>query len=126
MKLVLDTSIIVDFLRGGKIGAAFFNEEREDIAFYLPTIVVFELLSGQSTKDPIKLKKINDLIKHFQKVELTESIAKRGGIIYRDITPNLDVPDYIIAASALEIDGAVVTINRKHFEQIPNLTLFPL
>ncbi|HCB23099.1 TPA: VapC toxin family PIN domain ribonuclease, partial [Candidatus Daviesbacteria bacterium] len=119
MRLVLDTSIIIDYLRDGKIGVAFFNEEQEDITFYLPTIVIFELLSGQSTKIPTKLKIINEFLKYFQRIELTESIAERAGKIYRDITAKLEVPDYIIAASALEIGGTVVTLNTKHFQQIP-------
>ncbi len=126
MKLVLDTSIIIDYLRDGKTGGAFFNEEQEDVIFYLPTIVIFELLSGQSTKIPTKLKIINEFIKYFQRLELTESIAERAGTIYRDVTTKLEVPDYIIAASALEIGGTVVTLNTKHFQQIPGISIYPL
>lgn len=126
MKLVLDTSIIIDYLRNDKRGVAFFNKEQEDIAFYLPTIVIFELFSGKSTQNFAKLKIIIDFIRYFQRIELTESIAERAGQIYRDISTTLQVPDYIIGASALEIGGMVVTLNRKHFEQIPNLAIYPL
>lgn len=124
MKLVLDTSIIIDYLRNGKVGVEFFNKVAEDTVFFIPTIVIFELFSGQSTKDPQKLKKIIDFIEYFQKIELTETIAQKAGEIYRDLSSTLQPPDYIIAASALETGGVVVTLNKKHFEPIPNLKLY--
>jgi predicted nucleic acid-binding protein len=125
MNLVLDTSIIIDYLRNGKEGVAFFQEEGVDVAFYIPTIVIFELLSGQSTKDPEKLKLINEFLRFFTRIDLTESIAERAGEIYRDISKTLQVPDYVVAASALEIGGTVVTLNKKHFAQITHLKLYP-
>lgn len=126
MKLVLDTSIIIDYLRNGNKGREFFNAERAIADFYLPTIVIFELFSGKSTQSPATLKLISDFIKFFQRLELTESIAEQAGKIYRDTTTSLQVPDYIIGASALEVGGTVVTLNKKDFKQIPNLSIYPL
>jgi len=56
----------------------------------------------------------------------TEKIAISAERLYRDVSKNLDVPDYIIVASALEINGMVVTLNKSHFTLIPNLTLYSL
>lgn len=126
MKLVLDTSIIIDYLRGGKKGKEFFDAERAIADFYLPTIVIFELFSGKSTQNFSALEIVNDFIKFFQRIELTESIAEQAGKIYRDATTSLQVPDYIIGATALEVGGIVVTLNQKHFEQIPNIDLYPI
>lgn len=126
MKLILDTSIIIDYLRNGKQGREFFDAERSIADFYLPTVVIFELFSGKSTQSPATLKLISDFIKFFQRVELTESIAEQAGKIYRDTTTSLQVPDYIIGASALEVGGTVVTLNKKDFEQIPHLSIYPL
>lgn len=126
MKLVLDTSIIIDYLRNGKQGIEFFNKERAISEFFLPTIVIFELFSGKSTLNITALEIVNDFIKFFQRIELNENIAERAGKIYRDSTTFLQVPDYIIGASALEINAQVVTLNKKHFAQIPNINLYPL
>lgn len=126
MKLVLDTSIIIDYLRDGKKGVEFFDKERVISEFYLPTIVIFELFSGKSTQNFTALEIVNDFIKFFQRIELTESIAEQAGKIYRDVSTSLQVPDYIIAASALEVNATVVTLNKKHFEQIPNISIYPL
>lgn len=124
MRLVIDTSILIDYLRGGIKWEELLSGFERDAEIYLPTIVIFELFSGKSTSDPRVAKEINNFIKFFQKVELTEKIAKRAGELFRDVSKNLDAPDYIIAASALELSATVVTFNKKHFEQIKNLNLY--
>lgn len=128
MKIVVDTSILIDYLRGGKRGGQFIEEVEgdDDSELFLPTIVVFELFSGQSTKSPIVVTKILNLLKFFQRIELTEEIAIQAGQLYRDTKKTLQVPDYIIAASAVQINAQVATLNQRHFEQIPNINLYPL
>jgi len=126
MKLVIDTSILIDYLRGGTLWEKLIRSLEKDTEIYLPTIVVFELFSGKSTSNPKIAKEINNFLSYFQRVELTEDIAKRAGKLFRDVNKNLGAPDYIIAASALELNATVVTLNTKHFEQITNLNIYPL
>lgn len=127
MKFVIDTSILIDHLRGGKTWKNFLVEIKgEDISLSIPTIVIFELFSGKSTQNSYIVNKIAKLLKNFQQIELDERIAKRAGMIYRDISKTLQVPDYLVAASALEVGATVLTLNRKHFQEIPNLSLYPL
>jgi len=124
MKLVLDTSIIIDYLRNGKTGVNFFGTVEQSVEFYIPTIVIFELFSGQSTKNLNKLKIILDFIEFFVRIELNEAIARRSGELSRDLKTTLQIPDYIIAASAMEVGAQVVTLNKKHFEKIPGVNLY--
>jgi len=126
MKLVIDTSILIDYLRGGILWEELIGNLKKDTEIYLPTIVVFEIFSGKSTSDPKIAKEINNFLAYFQRIELTDDIAKRAGELFRDVNKNLGAPDYIIAASALELNATVVTLNRKHFEQITNLNIYPL
>ena len=127
MKLVIDTSVLIDNLRGGIVWKTIVDDiESKNAELFMPTIVVFELFSGRSSQDSSMVNKINKLLEKFQRIELTEKIAKRAGELYRDISKTLEVPDYIIAASALSIGGTVVTLNKKHFEQIPGVSLYPL
>lgn len=92
----------------------------------MSTIVIFELFSGKSACDSSVSDKINRLLKNFRRIELDEKIAKRAAGLYRDISQTLQAPDYIIAASALEIGGTVLTLNTKHFQRISGLSLYPL
>lgn len=124
MKLVIDTSIIIDYLRGGIKWEEFLKGVDRESELFLPTGVVFELYSGQSTKKPSVSENILNLLKKFEAVDLNAGIAKRAGELCRDIGRHISPLDYIIAASALDMGGTVVTLNRKHFEQIPGLAVY--
>ena len=126
MKVVIDTSILIDYLRGGTKWEAFIENVDKEAELFLPTVVIFELFSGSSTKNQQKKQDVVDLLKQFHKIDLDEQIAKRAGELFRDLKKNLQVPDYIVAASALETGAAVLTLNTKHFQQIPHLSLYPL
>lgn len=126
MKVVVDTSILIDYLRGGKKWEKFIKEIDNGTELFLPTIVIFELFSGSSTKSLAKRFDIIDLLKQFRQVDLDEAIARLSGELYRDVKQTLEVPDYIIAASALQVNATVLTLNQKHFEQIPNVSIYPL
>lgn len=127
MRVIIDSSVFIDSLRGGKAGNVIFNNiEKLDAEIFIPTIVIFELFSGKSSKNSLIRAKITNLIRNFERVELTEEIAIRAGELYRQFGKHIGVSDYIIAASALEMNATVVTLNRKHFEKITNLNLYPL
>lgn len=126
MRVVIDTSIIIDYIRGGSKWENFIKNISEDSEFYLPTIVIYELFSGESTRQALHKKVITNFLRHFRRIELNEEIAIVAGELYRDVSKILGVGDYIIAASALAINAEVLTINRKHFQQIPNLKLYDL
>ena len=125
--LVCDSSIVVDKLRGGKSWTKFVGAlDEEDAKFYLSTISIFELYSGESTRNPAAAKVLREALKLFEKVEVTTKIAQRAGEIYRDAKVDLEMPDYVIAATALELGAEVVTLNRKHFGKVPGVRVFAL
>ena len=127
MKLVIDSSVLIDYLRGGIIGKKIFDTiEKQNPELFIPTIVFFELFSGTSTRNLAVATKIINLIQNFKRIELTEEIAIHAGEIYRQIGKHIGPQDYIIAASALSIGASVLTLNTKHFQQIPTLLLYPL
>ncbi len=125
MRVVLDTSVLIDHLRNGKASrSAFERLAKEKANIYIPTVVIYELFSGKSSKNASVEQEINQLIHNFKIIELSEKIAKVAGALYRDIGKTIGTSDYIIAASALEIDAIVVTLNIKHFSQISHLRVY--
>lgn len=126
MKLVIDTSILIDKLRRGTKWDDFLSGLDEGVDLYLPSIVIFELFSGLSSRKPEVAKDISNIRKYFHEVDLTSTIARRAAEINRDLVANLDVPDYIIAATAMEIGAQVVTLNKKHFSQIPQVVIYSI
>lgn len=128
MKIIVDSSIIIDYLRGGKKWDDFISvaETEQNSQLFLPTIVIFELYSGASTRSIKKLQEMIYFINQFERIDLNEHIARLAGELSRDAKQRIQAPDYIIAASALSINAVVLTLNKKHFEQIPHLALYPL
>ena len=126
MKLVLDTSIIIDYLRGGNSWEVLLSQIDKDTSFHIPTIVIYELFSGQSTKNPDVASKVNIFLKYFERVELTEKIAQHAGQLYREFGKQTGPADFIIAASAIDLGAKVITLNKKHFEQITGLSLYTI
>jgi predicted nucleic acid-binding protein len=124
MKLVFDTNILINHLRGGDVWDDILDKIDEDTKIYLPSIVMFELFSGQSSKNKKNFNKIMKLVKCFDLVDLDSEIAAKAGELYRDVSKSLEVSDYIVAATALHLKAEVVTLNRKHFRLIPELEVF--
>ncbi len=126
MKVVIDSSIIIDYLRGGKKWEGFINSAERDIQLFLPTVVIFELFSGNSTRNPQRLQEMISFTREFQRIDLNESLAKAAGELFRDAKIKMQAADCFIAASALEIGAQVLTFNTKHFQKIPGLILYPI
>ena len=126
MNLVLDTSIIIDHLRGGNQWELLLSKVKDEADFYIPTIVIYELFSGKSSKRPKVIEEIDTFLKNFKRIELTEKVAKRAGELYREGGGQAGAADYIVAASAFEVGASLITLNRRHFQQIPGLSIYPL
>ena len=121
---IIDSSILIDTLRGGGLWRQFINTvSPADPELVVPTIVIFELFSGKTSHDTEEYTRIMALLKGINRVQLTEDIAKKAGELYRLARQVIDTPDYIIAASALELNASVVTLNQKHFRQISGLKI---
>lgn len=125
MKLVFDTNILIESLRLKRNAINFIKKiESEDYKLFISSIVIFELFSGKSTRDKEQVKSIGNLLKFFEIVDIDKNIARKAGELYRDYSPVLQVPDYIVAATALELEAFVVTLNIKHFQKIPGIMIY--
>lgn len=125
MRIVFDTSVLIDGLRQNPIAEAllaYFEKGGDEL--YISSIVGFELFSGTSSQDTDQQKRIQEFLNFFEIVEVTWKIAKRAGEIYRTGIKDLQIPDYIIAATAFEIGAEVATLNQKHFRQIPGVRIY--
>ncbi len=125
MKLIIDTNVLIDALRLKKDATDIIDSfESFKDELYISSIVGFELFSGKSSENSYQQKLIRDFLDYFQVLDVTWNIAQRAGEIYRGGVTRLEFPDYIIAATAMELGGEVVTLNKKHFSQIPGIRLY--
>jgi toxin FitB len=108
---LLDTDVLIDHLRGHRRLDLF------DPAWKISVVTRCELFAGRNTNEPT-LQRTLDLI---DELPVDRVIAESAGRIRR--TTQLDTPDALIAATALEHGLPVMTRNRRHFERVANLVV---
>lgn len=124
MKFLLDTNIVVDFLRGKKPIV-------EKIGRILPqgigvsAISLAELYHGayKSSRPKYNLEKVEEFISvpGISVVDLDKQIAKNYGKMLADLEKNgvkLAEIDVMIAATAGEMELTILTGDKKHFARL--------
>lgn len=125
MKIVIDTSVYIDYLRSKKGLYIDLMELGHKHTFYTPTIVIQELWSGKSMGDPEVEKIVDRMIKPTKVIGLSKQVAKKSGDLIRKNLVS-DPEDAIIAATSLLLEAFLATHNTKHFKKVKGLRLFTL
>lgn len=122
MKAVIDSDIIIDFLRHQEKAKHFIEKIiNTDNTIYISALTEAEVLSGKDCNDDEKKGKTEDLLASFELLEVTQSLARKAAELRR----KYDVPlhDAIIAATALELAVPIYSRNSKDFKRIKELKL---
>lgn len=122
-KYLLDTSVIIDFLRRkDKEDSLLFRLAEEDLSISIITHT--ELYAGRSVwerKDA--MKELEDLFSDMTVLPLQQDVSKRAGSIKAQ-HPRINLLDCIVAASAIVHNLSLVTLNMKDFEPIQEIKLY--
>lgn len=122
MRLV-DTSVIVDHLRGYSPASELLDELlAEDVRLMTSELVRFELLAGVRSKDEEALETFLEVV---DIVPVVEPIARQGAALaraHRGSHSGIDSVDYLIAATSMVLDAPLLTRNVRHFPMLENLT----
>jgi predicted nucleic acid-binding protein len=113
MDFVVDTDVLIDFLRGREHARAFLTSMAEEGALCCSAITVAELYAGmRSTEKP----KTDELIDSLTILEVDKEIAqKAGGYKAGTKSHTLELADCIIAATAFCYKAVLATGNTKHY-----------
>jgi len=111
--LLVDTDILIDFLRGRENAKKFLLSALNESIICCSTITVAEVHAGMRESEREKTK---DLIDGLNIVDVTREIAEKAGSYKRsEKRQSLELADCLIAASAF-IKGAILaTGNGKHY-----------
>lgn len=117
--ILVDTDVMVDYLRGDEKAILFVKQRAERII--LSSIVVGELYAG--VKGDVEQATLDDVVSLFRVVPVTVDIAKAGGLLKRDFgkSHGVGIADAIIAATAQIENAQLKTLNVKHYPMIPRL-----
>ena len=123
MRLVLDTSVLIDHLRGRPAAATELIPSaiaRGD-ELWSSYVVRAELLAGMLAEEETATR---DLMRLVSWVEVDESISETAGALgrrYLRSHPGIEVADLIVAALVQELDAELKTTNLKHFPMFEEL-----
>jgi len=122
-KLLVDTDVLIDYLRGTTQAVEFLEEALINSKCYLSTITIAELYVG--VKDGNERKILDQFLSEFHIEACTLKIAEIGGLYRRDYgkSHGVGLADALIAATAIEIGAKLVSLNIKHFPMLNNVLL---
>jgi predicted nucleic acid-binding protein len=114
--LLLDTDVLVDYLRGQKDAVAYL--ELQTAPLVVSAITVAELYAG--VREGKERRILERFLLAFEMIPVDEEISKAGGLFRRDYgqSHGVGLADALIAATAEVRKAILVTLNRRHFPMI--------
>ncbi len=121
MAMLLDTCILIDYMR--QIPEA--REHIRSISGLLPISLVTVIELYGSVREGRERRQLEMLLTGCDIYEIDHALAVEAGLIFRQYSRShgIDIPDAIIAATAIIHDLELVTANRKHFPMVKKLTV---
>lgn len=118
MIALLDSCVAIDSFRGAAAARAAIDAAGTLVA---SEIVRFELLAGMRQGEEEIAEELFETV-HW--VPVDEAVSRRAGALFREYSsgyPGIDDADYLIAATALELELPLLTRNVRHFPMLPGL-----
>lgn len=121
MKALVDTSVLIDYLRGQGRARELLHDERAAGALNASEITRLEVLAGmrQAEEDRTRLL-LSSLVWH----PVDTQVAEQAGALGRTWLPThraIDGADLAIAATAILLGARLLTLNVRHFPMFPDL-----
>lgn len=127
---LVDTSVIIDYLRGKERAVSLLNSLEGD--FFSSYVCLAELYEGVYRAN--NKKKTTEIIANFFATlsgiyGLNEEVAKKFGEIRADLKQKgtiIEDLDLMLGATCIVHDLTLITFNQKHFSHIKTLRLYPI
>ncbi len=122
MTVVLDTSVLIDHLRGDDRAHRLLTElgaQGETLSCSILTKV--EILAGMRAAERARTRK---LIEAIDWVEVDDDLGERAGALasrFLKSHRSIELVDYVVAATAERLSADLLTRNLKHFPMFPGL-----
>jgi len=118
---LVDTSVLIDVLRGRPEAAGLLEVERDAGVLHASEVTRLELLAGMRPEEDAGTRLLfTALVWH----PLDEEVAEAAGAIGRQWLPRhggIDAADLAIAATARNLGARLLTLNVSHFPMFPGL-----
>jgi predicted nucleic acid-binding protein len=122
--ICLDTSILIDFYRKtDKSKSVFFKLTETYSLFAVSAVTEYELYLGNSEEQNVFW---DTFFSQIAVLPFDTKAAKKAVEIYKQLRQDnklIEIPDILIAATALQNNIPIATLNKKHFERIKGLQI---
>ena len=114
---LLDTDVLIDYLRGHPLAQTLFDKLPDDCA--VSAISVAELHVG--VREGAERVALDALLQTFSVLDLDAATATQGGLLRRDWgkSHGMGLNDALIGATALTTQRVLLTLNARHFPMLP-------
>lgn len=124
--ILLDSSVIVDFLRVENKETTLFKKLVETVNnLYISILGHTELFAGKSIwENPGAREDLENLLSEIEILNIDEDLSKAAGEIRARY--NIHIVDAIIAATAIKHKLKLATLNVKDFDKIRGVKIFDI
>jgi predicted nucleic acid-binding protein len=122
--MVIDTCIFIEHLRAKDKTKTILATLPANEFLYLSAVTIFELYSGATTLE--KKQDVRAVTEDLTVLPFDAAVAAKAGEIYRTLKKHnklIGGPDIMIAATCLTFDQPILTLNKKHFELVDDLSV---
>lgn len=121
--MLLDTTILIDYMRRNALAAAFIHDHAPASSFRIHSVVIGELLFGVKHR-----KEMTDTVRFLAQFPVEyhsrSDCVEMAALMQRHtLSDGVGWSDCLIAAACLRLDLPVVTTNVKHFRAISGLQM---
>jgi predicted nucleic acid-binding protein len=119
--VLVDTSVLIDYLRGHAGAGDLLEQERAAAPLHASEITRLEILAGMRTAEEDGTRSLlSTLIWH----PVDAEVAEEAGALGRRWLPGhhtIDSADLAVAATAIRLDSRLLTRNVRHFPMFTDL-----
>ena len=119
--ILCDSNVIIDWINHRQ--KAIDDLQGIEGCIAISIITEYEIIAG--AKDMIMQKRFEKLLSNYVSISLDHDISFLGINLYKKykLSHGLDMPDSLIAATAIELDLPLLTYNKKDFRYISGIRL---
>ena len=128
-KIFVDSNYIIYYLRGRAYTEDFIGRiKNKELEAYISVATVFELYVGAflSSNPKKKFEDVESLLNWIRVVDIDKEVMLLTAKIHVDLRRrglSLEIQDILIAATSISMNTALLTNNKKHFENIHGIRL---
>lgn len=122
MKVIVDTSVLIDYLRRKDREKSMFATLRGNVEVIISFISVTELYSGKSSQGTEGRKFIEEITAGIEVVYVDLNRSRQAGELRRNY--QLSLGDCFIAQLATSYNLPIATLDKKAFSRVPGLKFF--